>query len=228
MNPAKRLCCLLLLLSAGGSLLAQDAPPATIRLLAFSRIGPELAVAVVGPDAKPLGKDPLTLPTQQLSPPRVVALRSLVFTAPTDLKKILGRVSLPASGNEFILIFLPAAKDATAPYQVDAVALPAAGFGSGDYVFVNYSGGPVGCLVGGEKLGVAQGMSAIYHPLKSGKGAGNRSIVCYGQKDGVWDPVPFFSSRLIVQEGVRNLVLISLAPQTGQIDFRAIPDFIGG
>ena len=228
MNSAKHLFCLLLLLLASGSLVAQDAPPATIRLLAFSRVGPELEVAVAGPDAKPLGKDLLTLPTQQLSPPRLVALRSLVFTAPAKPDKILCKVTLPASGNEFILIFLPAAKDAATPYQVNVVPLPAAGFGSGDHVFVNYSGGPVGCVLDGEKLGVAQGKSAIYHHLKSGKGAGNRSIVCYGQKDGVWDPVPFFSSRLIVQEGVRNLVLICLAPRTGQIDFRAIPDFIGG
>ena len=227
MNPFKPLSCLLILLLAPGSLVAQDAAPASIRLLAFGRVGSEMEVAILGPDAKAIGKEPLKLPTQQLSPTRLVPVRVLVFTAPTDPKKILGKASLPDSGKEFILIFLPAAKDAAIPYQVDVVALPETGFGSGDYVFVNYSGGPIGCLLGDEKLGVAHGKSAIYHPLKSGKGAGNRTIVCHQQKNGVWDPVPFFSSRLIIQEGVRNLVLICLTPLTGQIDFRAIPDFIG-
>jgi len=204
------------------------ASPASIRLLAFSRVGEPLEVAVAGPDGKPFAKEPLALPTQQLSPARTVPSRTLVFTAPKDLKTVLGKVTLPATEREFILVFLPAAKDSAQPYQVQAIPLPAAGFGSGDQAFVNFSGRQVGCVIDGERLSVPHGKAAVYQAAKSGKGAGNRTIVCYAQKDGKWEDTPFFSSRLIIQDGVRNLILICLSPTTGEIDFRGVADFVGG
>ena len=208
-----------------GSAVAQDSP-ASIRLFAFSRVGEPLEVAVAGPDGKPFGKEPLALPTQQLSPTRTVPSRTLVFTAPADAKTVLGKVTLPATEREFLLIFLPAAKDSALPYQVRALPLPAAGFGSGDQAFVNFSGRQVGCVIDGEKLSVPHGKVAVYQAAKSGKGAGNRTIVCYAEKDGKWEDVPFFSSRLIIQNGVRNLILICLSPITGEIDFRGVTDFV--
>jgi hypothetical protein len=208
-----------------GSAAAQEAP-ASIRLLAFSRVGEHLEVAVAGPDGKPFAKEPLTLPTQQLSPARTVPSRALAFTAPADPKTVLGKVTLPAAEREFVLIFLPAAKDSALPYQVQAIPLPAAGFGSGDQAFVNFSGRQVGCVIDGERLAVPAGKAAVYRAAKSGKGAGNRTIVCYAQKDGKWEDTPFFSSRLIIQDGVRNLILICLSPTTGEIDFRGVADFV--
>lgn len=215
----------LAVLFAFGSASAQDSP-ASIRLLAFSRVGEPLEVVVAGPDGKPFAKEPLALPTQQLSPARTVPSRTLMFTAPTDAKTVLGKVTLPATAREFVLIFLPAAKDSALPYQVQALPLPAAGFGSGDQAFVNFSGRQVGCVIDGERLSVPHGKVAVYQASKSGKGAGNRTMVCYAQKDGKWEETPFFSSRLIIQQGVRNLILICLSPTTGEIDFRGIADFV--
>lgn len=208
-----------------GVAVAQDAS-ASIRLIAFSRVGEPMEVAVAGPDGKPFAKEPLALPTQQLSPVRTVPSRTLVFTAPKDPAKVLGKVTLPASEREFILIFLPAPKSSPHPYQVQPVPMPAAGFGSGDQAFVNFSGRQVGCVIDGERLQVPHGKAAVYQAAKSGKGAGNRTIVCYAQKDGKWEDAPFFSSRLIIQDGVRNLILICLDPNTGEIDFRGVADFI--
>jgi len=208
-----------------GAAVAQDAP-ASIRLLAFSRVGEPLEVAVAGTDGKPFAKEPIALPTQQLSPSRTVPSRTLVFTAPADAGKVLGKVTLPASEREFILIFLPAPKSSPLPYQVQAVPMPAAGFGSGGQAFVNFSGREVGCVIDGEKLQVPHGKAAVYQAAKSAKGAGNRTIVCYARKDGKWEDSPFFSSRLIIQDGVRNLILICLNPTTGEIDFRGVADFI--
>jgi len=214
-----------------GSLHAQS-ESASIRLLAFSRVGDAREVMVAGPDGKLLHDKPLALPTEQLSPPLTVGSRSLVFQAggvpatsdATTPVPALAKVELPASGKDFILIFLPDAKSATPSYKVDPVAVPSGGFGSGDQAFINYSGSNVGFVIGGEKVQVPQGKSAIYHPKETG---GNRSMAGYHQgKDGKWSTTPFYSSRLIVQEGVRNLILIVRNPSTGEPDFRGITDFV--
>jgi hypothetical protein len=202
------------------------ASTAKIRLLAFARAGDDMETRIVDPDGNPMAKDPVALPTQQLSAVESVPGRKLVFTSKTDVKRILGKVNLPAEGGEFVLVFLPAPSGSPALYHVDAVSLPESGFGSGDYAFVNYSGSPVGCDIAGKRMVVPQGKAAVYPAAQSQKDGGNRSIVCYSQKDGAWESTPFFSSRIIVQEGVRNLVLIGRDPRTGQIDFRGIPDFL--
>jgi hypothetical protein len=215
--------CLSVVLSAAPS---GDAPAAKVRLLAFSRVGDDMDVNIMDAAGRQMSKAPVALPTQQLSPPEPVTGKSLVFTAGKDVKRILGKVTLPAAGSEFVLIFLPSAKGSPQPYQIDAVSLPESGFRSGDYAFVNYCGSPVGCDIAGERIVVPHGKSAVYQASKSGKGQGNRPLVCYQQKDGAWESTPFFSSRIIVQDGVRNLILICLDPRTGKIDFRGIPDFV--
>lgn len=206
------------------SALHAQSDSASIRLLAFSRVGDAREVIVAGPDGKPLSDKPLSLPTEQLSPALTVSTRSLVFQAAGATPSPLAKATLPASGKDFILVFLPDAKEGAQSYKVDPVPVPEGGFGSGDQVFVNYSGSNVGFVIGGEKLQVPQGKSAAYHPKKA---EGNRTIVGYFQsKDGKWDPAPFYSSRLIVQEGVRNLILIVRDPKTGKPDFRGITDFV--
>ena len=231
---------LAVLASVLGTVHAQSST-VSIRLLAFRRVGDVREVIVAGPDGKALDNTPLALPTEQLSPPLVVGSRSLVFltsqpaatasspgTARTSSSEVpappLAKVELPATGNEFILVFLPDSKDAKLPYRIDAVPLSAGGFGSGDHVFANYSGANVGFMIGDEKMAVATGKSAVYHPKETG---GNRAMVGFWQKnDGAWDPSPFYSSRLIIQDGVRNLVLIIRDPSTGTPDFRGISDFV--
>lgn len=206
---------------------AAETPAATakIRLLAFTRAGEDMETRIVDPEGNAMAKDPVALPTQQLSASTPVSGRKLVFTASTDAKRILGKVNLPAEGSEFVLIFLPSPDGSPTLYHVDAVSLPDSGFRSGDYAFVNYSGSPVGCDIAGKRILVPQGKVGIYSAASAGNGGGNRSIVCYRQKDGAWESTPFLSSRIIVQEGVRNLILIGLDPKTGQIDFRGVPDF---
>ncbi len=208
---------------ATGSLHAQ-AESASIRLLAFSRVGDVREVMVADAEGKLLHDKPLALPTEQLSPSLTVGTRSLVFQTPGATPSPVGKVELPASGRDFILIFLPDAKSAAPSYKVDPVSVPNGGFGSGDQAFVNYSGSNVGFVIGGEKLSVPQGKSAIYHPKEA---SGNRTMAGYHQgKDGKWSTTPFYSSRLIVQKGVRNLILIVRDPKTGQPDFRGIADFV--
>lgn len=223
MNALALISCFGVMAGGGGTLLAQS-ENASIRLLAFNRVGDTREVMVAGPDGKLLHDKPLTLPTEQLSSPLSVAARSLVFQSPGATPSPVGKVELPASGKDFILIFLPGAKDSVPPYKVDAVPVPEGEFGSGDQLFVNYSGSNIGFVIGGEKLAVPMGKSAIYHPKKS---EGNRPIAGYHQlKDGKWSATPFYSTRLIVQDGVRNLVLIVRNPKTGDPDFRGVADFV--
>lgn len=201
-------------------------PKVGIRLLAFSRVGGDLDALVADATGKPLDDQPLALPTEQLSPLRKVPQASLTFRSPKAPEKILGKVSLPSGADQFILVFLPAAPGGSEIYQVHAVPMPAASFGSGDHAFLNYSGTAVGCVIGTERITVPHGKATIYQANKSGQGKGNRSLVCYRQQAGKWEESPFFSGRIIVQDGVRNLILICLDPATKTIDFRGIADFV--
>lgn len=217
------LICPLTALCFTASLQAQS-ESASIRLLAFSRVGEAREVMVIGPDGKPLSDKPLALPTEQLSPAVTVSSRTLIFQSAGATPSPVGKAELPATGKDFILIFLPDSKEGKQLYKVDAVPVPENGFGSGDQAFVNYSGSNVAFVIGGEKLQVPVSKSAIYHPKKAG---GNRTIAGYYQeKDGKWNTTPFYSSRLIVQEGVRNLILITRDPKTGLPDFRGVADFV--
>lgn len=219
-----KLAALLSTLALLGNAAAQETK-ASIRLLAFSRAGEDLEAVVTDGEGKPLLDQPLALPTEQLSSAKSVTVRSLVFRSPKDATKVLGKVVLPA-GDEFILVFLPLPAGGTAVYQINAVEMPSKSFGSGDYAFLNYSGTRIGCVIDGTKLVVPQGKAGVYQTSKSGKGAGNRPILCYQEKDGKWEDRPFFSSRIIIQDGVRNLILVCLHPVTKTIDFRGIADFV--
>src|SRR5689334_12515699 len=135
-----RLIALLLCLPMAASAAPANGPAAKVRLLAFSRVGDEMEGNITNPDGQRLCKKPVAVPTQQLSAAEQIAGNALVFTAPLDAKKILGKVALPTTGGEFVLVFLPAPANSPQPYFIDAVALPASNFGSGDYAFLNYSG----------------------------------------------------------------------------------------
>lgn len=208
----------------------------TLRLLAFTRVGDAREVMITGSDGKPLHDKPVSLPTEQLSAPVDVMGRSLSFVAPAAAPAdataaaaptpapSLGKVELPGGEKDFLLIFLPAAKGAPQPYRVAAVPLPRDNFDSGAQAFINYCGSAVGFTIGGEKLMIPDGKSGIYRPKEA---TGVKSMVGYQQqKDGKWSATPFYSSRLILQEGVRNLILIFRNPRTGEPDFRGIADFV--
>ena len=199
---------------------------AKVRLLAFERVGEETEALVTDGEGKPLADKPMPLPTSQLSAAREFGRRGLVFRSPENQAKVLGKVELPAGEKEVFLVFLPAPAGAPESYKVHVVPMPAERFGSGDYMFLNYCGTDVGCVVGKRRLEVAHGKAAVYQSAADADDP-VRSIVCYAKAaDGAWEPRPFFSSRVIVQQGVRNLVFICRNPSSGAIDFRGIADFV--
>ncbi len=204
--------------------LRAGADSVSLRLLAITRVGDSREVMISSPDGKPLLTRSASLPTGQLSPQVEVAGRALAFRTATSDPQPLGKVDLPAAGKDFLLIFLPSVADAALPCRVIAVPFPREKFRSGDQAFFNCCGSAVGFTIGGEKLLVPDGGLAVYHPKDT---AGSRVMVGYRQQaDGEWETRPFFSSRLIVQDGVRNFILIFRDPRTGIPDFRGIADFV--
>lgn len=95
-------------------------------------------------------------------------------------------------------MFLPAPEDAATPYLVQPISLPPTHFGSGDYAFLNYSGGTIGCKINNERLLIEQGKCGTYKSLREKNDTTNRTILCYEKNGERWETVPFSSSRLIV------------------------------
>lgn len=218
----------IILITAFFTLHAQGA--VKIRLLAFSRVGNATQVLVAGSDGKPFDKEVLELPTQQLSKSRVVASQDLMFLdagAKTDAQSpnaLMATVKLPAADGEFILVFLPNKAGSATPYQVQALPMPSEHFGSGAQAFVNYCDTDLGFIIDKERLEVHKGKVGVFRPKKMD---GNHTIEGFEKgRDGKWITTPFYSSRLIIQEGVRSLILIVRNPQTGLPDFRGITDFV--
>lgn len=213
--------------------LSQALAGAQVRLLAFTRVGAAHEVLLAGADGKLLKNEPLELPTNQLSKACDVTSRSLVFLDPSaktesaDAQKmqvaVLGKVDLPEGENEFILVFLPNKQGAEYPYQVQALPMPSNNFPSGAQAFVNYGNADVGFVIDKQRLEVPRNKVGIFRAKTDTK----NYIQGYEKgADGKWSEVPFYSSRLIVQNGVRNLIFIVRNPQTGRLDFRGVADFV--
>lgn len=215
--------------------LSQALAATKVRLLALNRVGTSHEVLLAGADGKLLGNEPLELPTHQLSKERDVASRSLFFLDPSAKVEnagsnqktqtaALGKVNLPETGDEFILIFLPNKQGAEYPYLVHALLMPSSNFSSGAQAFVNYSNADVGFVIDKQRLEVPKTKVEIFHPKKIDA---KNYIQGYEKGgDGKWSEVPFYSSRLIVQQGVRNLIFILRNPKTERLEFRGVTDFV--
>lgn len=214
---------------------AECAAAVKIRALVFSRVGDVREVLVAGADGKLVDKKPLGLHTLQLSERKEVPSRALVFLeAPAsgvdddpealeNLKKI-AKVVLPEGGAEYVLVFMPNKNGADYPYVVHALPLSERDFGSGDQAFVNFCKTELGFNFDKKLIVVRPGKVGVYSPKKID---GKHTIVGYEkQKDGKWSQNPFYSSRMIVQKGVRNLVFIVPNSRTGRPEFRGITDFV--
>lgn len=221
-------CALLLVSSITSTIVAQEKESAgKVRLIAFSRVGGDLSVNIADAEGNLLTKESVPLPTRQLSPNTSLSSRKLVFLSPKNPETVLAKTTLPSSDREFILMFLPSPKGSTLPYIVHAVPLSLKGFGSGDFAFFNYSRGPIGFKIDKGAFAVDSGKVFVYQTNPKKEGNKSRAFVCHRKrKDGSWETTPFYSSRLIIQAGVRNLILIFQNPRNGKIAFRGIPDFI--
>ncbi|BCU78056.1 hypothetical protein [Luteolibacter sp. LG18] len=215
------------LLCAAGQARAVEEPVASIQMLAFSYSGPERSVLVADPKGVAQTKEPVALPTNQCSPLLRVTSRNLVITPVMEgqggKQGKPAKVTLPEGGREFVLVFLPIPDDQGGGYRIQAVDLPAERFKSGSYAFLNYSDTEIYCGLDNQKTIVAPAKAGILSPQRA---EGIVRAACYEKSGEGWGQQPFFSGRVPVQDGVRNLVLVSRNPQNNRIDFRGVADYV--
>lgn len=200
---------------------------ASIQMIAFSYSGTERDLNIANGQGSKFTKKPVTLPINQCSAPLSVPSRDLVFTfvqdaASKDESKSIS-LSLPATGRDFILVFLPKAADKGGSYQIHAVELPADKFKGGSFAFLNYSNTEIGLEMDKQKSVVAPGKAGIMSP------ASNQGMIltaCYEKAEGKWSERPFFSARVPAQPSLRTLVLMSRDPRDGRLGFRSVADFV--
>jgi len=207
---------------------APSVPAASIQVIAFGYNGPERTVKVTDPQGASVTEKPIGLPTNQCSPVIPVPGRDLVFTplASEGTAQVAGKsatVHLPDTGSEFVLVFLPVPTERGGGYAIQAVELPSNLFKSGSFAFLNYTTGDIYCGVDKQKAIVGPAKAGILSPQDA---EGIVITACFERDGTEWSNRPFFSGRLPVQKGVRNLVLVSRNIQSGQIEFRGIPDFV--
>lgn len=217
-----------------------DADPvsagASIQIIAFSYNGSERELSIADAKGTPMTPKPVKLPMYQCSEPLPVSSRDLQFTlvkegqdaADGKSGQLSGagkpmQVSLTGAGKDYVLVFLPLPSERGGGYKIHAVELPAERFKSGSYAFINYTDTEIYCGLDKQKLVVAPAKAGI---LSSGAVEGVVRTACFEKSGSAWSERPFFSSRVPIQKGVRNLVLISRDPASGRIDFRGVPDFI--
>lgn len=222
-------CCLAALFT---TLLPGHAQPAAtgvanIQMIAFAYHGDETELQIANAQGGLITEKPVSLPINNCSAPLSVPSRDLLFTFVQDAgsKEAAKPISLnlPATGRDFILVFLPMPVGQGAHYRVHAVELPAEKFKGGTFAFLNYSNAEIGCMMDKEKSIIAPGKAGIVSP---GANEGMVFITCYEKAEGKWSERPFFSSRIPVQRTVRNLILMSRNPGDGHIGFRSVADFV--
>lgn len=203
------------------------AATAKIQLIAFAYNGAERDMMITDEKGVAVTEKPLRLPTNQCSPVIEVSNRNLVFTFVAGEKATgVGKpitLSLPVTGKDFVLVFLPQPADQGGSYRVHAVELPAERFKSGSYAFLNYTNTEIACSLDKQNVVVAPSKAGILEP---GSAEDVVRTACFEKCGDKWSERPFFSGRLPVQRGVRNLVLISRDSHNGHIEFRGVTDFV--
>ncbi len=223
-----------LALCVGGlltSLLPGHAAPAagvaSIQMIAFAYNGSGTELNITNKQGAVITKKPITLPIHQCSAPLSVSSRDLVFTFVQDgEKKDAAKsipLSLPATGRDFILVFLPLPAGQEPHYRVHAVELPGEKFKGGSFAFLNYSNAEIACVMDKEKSVVAPGKAGIMSP---GANQGMILAACYEKAEGKWSERPFFSARVPIQRTLRTLVLMSRDPRNGRLGFRSVGDYV--
>jgi len=213
----------------------------TIRILAFQFNGPVREYRVADAKGTPLDDNPLPLSATQLSPALGVHSRELVFLPPQEKTPAGGNAqkppttaTIPADAvhvtlpdgveSDYYLIFLPGASGGAAPYRVQALAISPKDFKSGSHAILNYTDAEIGCILGKSKVLVGSCKCSV---IPAGKDEGLETFGCYEKKQGEeWSARPFYSGRLVIQKGVRQLLIISRNSETGDAQFRGVTDYL--
>jgi len=163
--------------------------------------------------------DPFALPLNHLSEPQTAPGRAFRLE-PAAKPLVLCTVTLPAAGNDFVILLVPAGKSGFEP-----VVIPArdATFRPGDYYLHNVSRKPVLGKVGTTKFVIPPRHGQVVRP--QGAREGRFYDVLLGVSEGERSRV-ISASRWPVGNQMRTYVFFFDNPTRKDVDFRAIDEFV--
>jgi hypothetical protein len=162
---------------------------------------------------------PFALPLNHLSEVQTTPARAFRLER-RDKPTVLATVTLPETGSAFIILLVPSL---TAGF--DAVVVPAddGSFRPGDYYVHNVSRNPVGGHVGSSKFVVPSRAGKVVRP--QGAREGRFYDVAIGVREGERTRV-ISTSRWPIGKQMRTYIFFFDNPQSQEIDFRAIDEFV--
>lgn len=166
-----------------------------------------------------LRSDPFALPLNNLSEKQTAPARAFRLEL-RDKPTVLGTVTLPETGDDFIILLVPGLEKG-----FDAVVIPAkdGSFPPGGYYVCNISKNAVVGHVGTTKFMVPPREGKVVKP--SGAREERFYDVLLGVRDGETTRV-ISASRWPVGKQMRTYIFFFDNPQRKDIDFRAIDEFV--
>jgi hypothetical protein len=210
------LCLLLFLLGLANAWAAGPARKLELRFAAQDVPGGLGSLVMVSGDAR---SDPFNLPVNFLSDPQVAPARVFRLEQ-ADNPRVLASITLPEDGQAFIILLVPGTESVFEP-----VVIPARGnsFRPGDYYLHNTSRLPVLGQVGSVKFVIPPRTGRVVRP----KGAREERFydVILGVREKKEDRV-ISTSRWPLAPQMRTYVFFFDNPKRGDVDFRAIDEFV--
>ncbi len=190
----------------------------TVRTLALGLFESIAKVELRNSEGKPAGE--LILETQQLRERQKLKTRIFTFgTTVADGKTFrpLGTATIPASGSDFILIFVPVENG----YRALPLRSDNPDFKTNSAYLLNLTATPIAVVLGTAKTTLAPGKSTVLQPGYPAD-AHFYQATFYFSENG--SPVPFNNSRWPISKRLRQLVFIHTVPATGTPTFTSVTD----
>lgn len=198
--------------------LAQSPPPLQVRFLAQSvPDGMEQIVMV----ANKLSGDPFALPTQNLSDRQTPPARGFALKSVID-DHLLGSVTLPDQGKDFIVLLVVGGKPGYTPIVIDSTT---PGFQVGQVYTYNASNQTILGQVGSSRFEIPSGTSLIIKP--EGAVENRYYNVAFGLRNEADNHVRLIStSRWPVTKVKRSYLFFFGQPQKNTVTFRAVDEYL--
>jgi hypothetical protein len=188
-----------------------------VRFLA-ERVPEEIGQVLLA--AKEVKSKPFDLPSNHLSDPQIPPQR--VFSVWSAAKNVsLATVTLPESGDSFIVLLIPAVEGG---YKPVVIVAKDANFQPGDIYFYNHADKTVLGFVGTAKFVLEPATGKVLRP-QGASTEGPYYQVGLGVREKEGDR-PLSTARWPVQKDLRMYVFFFINPRTQRLDFRAVDEFV--
>lgn len=137
-----------------------------------------------------------------------------------------GQAKSLGSAKQLILVLRKGSADSDG-LELIPIVNGTAGFGGGEYLFLNASRVKIGGYLGEEKFNIQPGKMEVINPKKSVKrGTRNVSFVKIFFRNGKEEYTPFFSSEWRYSKTARTLAFIYHTPNTDRLRLHVIRDYL--